>query len=96
MSKLDGRQELLRHIDDVLSRSFFLRDRMVLVVDDSRLIRTIAREGLARAGFNVITAENGFKALEQLRLHRPDLIISDITMPEMDGYELCSALQNEA
>jgi putative two-component system response regulator len=93
VNKLDGRQELLRHIDDVLNRSFFLRDRMVLVVDDSRLIRSIAREGLARAGFNVITAENGFKALEQLRLHRPDLIISDITMPEMDGYELCSALK---
>lgn len=93
VSKLDGRQDLRRHIEDVLSRSFFLRDRMVLVVDDSRLIRNIARDGLAQAGFNVITAENGAKALEQLRLHRPDLIISDIIMPEMDGYELCSALR---
>ena len=93
VSKLDGRQELRRHIEEVLSRSFFLRDRMVLVVDDSRLIRTIAHDGLARAGFNVITAENGIKALEQLRLFRPDLIISDISMPEMDGYELCSALR---
>ncbi|MCX5899774.1 MAG: response regulator [Proteobacteria bacterium] len=94
-SKLEGRQELLRHIEKVLSRSFFLRDRMVLVVDDSRLIRNIAREGLIRAGFNVLTAENGIKALEQLRLHRPDLIISDISMPEMDGYELCSALRKK-
>ncbi len=93
VSKLDGRQDLRRHIEDVLSRSFFLRDRMVLVVDDSRLIRNIARDGLAQAGFNVITAENGVKALEQLRKHRPDLIISDITMPEMDGYELCSAIR---
>jgi len=93
VSKYNARQELRRRIEEVLNKAFFLRERLVLIVDDSVLIRNIARDGLARAGFRVETAENGRQALAALAKQTPDLIISDVTMPEMDGLALCTAVR---
>ncbi len=65
----------------------------ILVVDDSVSIRLALHDGLQKEGYEVLTAENGKKALEILQVTQPDLILSDVYMPEMNGLELCAALQ---
>ena len=83
---------LFNLVTEILNKSKFYQERLVLVVDDSRAICTLVEDGLARAGFRVILAENGRHALKQLGKYRPDLIITDIYMPEMNGFELCKTL----
>jgi len=60
----------------------------ILVVDDSPTARTLVRTILAHAEFQILEAESGEKALALLERETPDLIISDVMMPGMDGYEL--------
>lgn len=59
----------------------------ILVVDDRRDVLEFLRLALERAGYEVQTAENGRAALERLRAHPADLLITDIFMPEADGME---------
>jgi len=59
----------------------------VLLVEDNEVNRYLARFLLEKGGFRVITANNGREAIEQARTHRPDLVLMDIQMPVMDGYE---------
>ncbi|HKJ71932.1 MAG TPA: response regulator [Gammaproteobacteria bacterium] len=59
----------------------------VLLVEDSNSSRQMLEHILRSGGFDVISAENGVEALEVLQQRRPDAIVSDIMMPEMDGYE---------
>jgi CheY-like chemotaxis protein len=61
----------------------------VLLVDDEPLLLTMLAEALQEAGFSVETAPNGREALARLRVSEPDVVVADIEMPEMDGYELC-------
>jgi putative two-component system response regulator len=58
-----------------------------LIVDDNKALREAMYEMLTLAGFEVLSAGNGYQALEHLKSVTPNLIISDITMPEMDGYD---------
>lgn len=60
----------------------------ILVVDDSPTTRTILRNVFAAAGYQVSTAMDGVDALERLRLHPVDLVVCDVEMPRMDGFEL--------
>ncbi len=60
----------------------------ILVVDDEPGIRLSVSDYLEMSGYSVVAAENGQKALEKLEAYHPHLIVTDITMPEMDGYEL--------
>ncbi len=60
----------------------------VLIVDDSQIVLNLHRYILEEAGFQCTTAENGFVALELLAQDQFDLVITDINMPRMDGYEL--------
>ncbi|MEW5987277.1 MAG: response regulator, partial [Chloroflexota bacterium] len=67
--------------------------RLVLVVDDEpRMIRFI-RMNLELEGYQVIEARNGLQALDQIRQHLPDLVIMDVMMPEMDGFEALRLLR---
>jgi sigma-B regulation protein RsbU (phosphoserine phosphatase) len=66
----------------------------VLVVEDSRIQATILANKLLDAGYEVRTAENGRAGLDMIRQQRPRLVISDIEMPLMSGYELCSAVKS--
>lgn len=66
----------------------------ILVVDDSSTIRRSAETMLKSAGFEVITAENGFEALSKVARHNPDLIFVDIMMPRLDGYQTCAIIKN--
>ena len=64
-----------------------------MVVDDQKSIRSMMRKALLEMGFEVIEATNGKQALELARENLPDLVVLDIEMPEMDGYETCRALR---
>lgn len=65
----------------------------VLLVEDEPDIRLIARAALARAGFHVVTAANGVEALALVAAERPDLILLDWMMPELDGPGTCARLK---
>ncbi len=60
----------------------------ILVVDDEQDVLQYLESILIQAGMEVITADNGFDALQYLREQRIDLVLTDIAMPDMDGYEL--------
>ena len=69
----------------------------VLVVDDEIYIVHILDFSLGMEGYEVITALDGEQALERLESDKPDMIVLDIMMPKLDGYETCKALkQNPA
>lgn len=58
----------------------------VLTVDDSRTMRDMLKMALSSAGFNVLQAEDGQHGLEVLNSSKPDVIVTDINMPRMDGF----------
>ena len=68
----------------------------ILVVDDSATIRRSAESMLKTAGYDVVTAENGFEALSKVARHNPDLIFVDIMMPRLDGYQTCAIIKNNS
>lgn len=70
--------------------------KTILVVDDARDLRNLVHAYLSQEGYRVITAENGQIALHVAREEKPDLIILDIMMPEMDGYEFIRRYAKEA
>ncbi len=63
-------------------------DSLILVVDDNRAILEMLHTALEMAGFGVVTAADGTSALALLDKHRPDLMILDVRMPEMDGFQV--------
>ncbi len=65
--------------------------KTILVVDDKESVRTLVADYLMAEGFRVVCAENGRVALGVARQEKPDLILLDIMMPEMDGYEFVRA-----
>ena len=67
----------------------------VLVVDDSNLLRGILREELEAEGFEVHMAEDGPEALEKAKDLRPDIILLDVGLPGMDGYEVCRRVKSD-
>jgi signal transduction histidine kinase len=69
--------------------------RKILVVEDSRTQAEMLKNTLETHGYTVTLAENGKVALESLDTDEPDVIISDVVMPVMDGYEFCRAVKND-
>ncbi len=65
----------------------------ILVVDDDEHIREVVRFALTKAGYEVIEAGDGKAALLHFNNHKPDLIILDIMMPELDGTEVCRKIR---
>lgn len=70
--------------------------KRILVVDDERQIILILRTSLQSSGYLVETANNGLEAFEKFEAHAPDLIITDLSMPEMSGLELTQAVRRVA
>jgi CheY-like chemotaxis protein len=68
----------------------------VLVVDDDPALLMVLARAFARAGYIIETAENGRKALDRLRVWRPDLVVTDIVMPEMEGIGAIMAIKQMA
>jgi CheY-like chemotaxis protein len=70
-----------------------LKDKKILVVDDEDFVRNMFKRYLAVVGAEVEGAENGKKALETLKTYKPDMIMLDLIMPEMDGCMTLEALK---
>ncbi len=70
--------------------------KKILVVDDKQELRTLLKSYLTQEGFDVITANDGQEALYAARHEKPNLIILDLMMPEMGGYEFMRAYNREA
>jgi DNA-binding response OmpR family regulator len=68
----------------------------ILVVDDDPLIRTLVEHKLRLRGFEVVSAESGEDGLKQVAVKRPDLIVLDAMMPELDGFEVLRRLKQDA
>jgi two-component system KDP operon response regulator KdpE len=66
---------------------------LILVVDDEPRMTRFIRMNLELEGFRVVEAHNGIDALEKLRIHLPNLVILDVMMPEMDGFETLRTLR---
>jgi len=71
------------------------KGKEVLVVDDYLAVRRTLKELVNSLGLVVAEAENGLKAQELLKAKKYDLVITDLVMPEMDGFELTEALKND-
>lgn len=67
----------------------------VLVVEDSPAQREMITDLLRGSGLDVSVATDGVEALEQIQTHPPDIVILDIVMPRMNGYELCRRLKSD-
>jgi DNA-binding response OmpR family regulator len=68
----------------------------VLVVDDDEQNRTLLRDSLEARGYEVEEAENGLQALQKIAARAPDVILLDLMMPKMDGFEVCRRLRSDA
>lgn len=66
---------------------------LILIVDDEARMRRFIRMNMELEGYQVIEAQNGIKALDQIRQHTPDLVVMDVMMPEMDGFETLKLLR---
>lgn len=64
-----------------------------MVIDDSQTIRRTAETLLAREGYQVVTAQDGFEALAKVADYQPDVIFIDIMMPRLDGYQACALIK---
>jgi signal transduction histidine kinase/CheY-like chemotaxis protein len=71
------------------------RDKSVLVVDDDQNIRSLLNQELSEAGYRVRLAEDGRKALALIREETPGLVILDVMMPEMNGFDVAAVLKND-
>ena len=76
------------------SKSKPLEDKSVLIAEDNMMIRMLTRKLLENLGAEVVESNNGILALKQFNDKRFDLVISDIFMPELDGYGLCHAIRS--
>jgi len=100
-----GKKEKPLHLDDLvkqlkaqMANSKFKvvgKDATILVVDDDDSIRSLLQQELSDAGYLIEQATNGKEALESVRKNRPDLIILDVMMPEMNGFDVAAVLKND-
>ena len=90
--KAQASTDLIPQIERVMRRCNFVESKTVLVVEDSQSIRELTRTGLEEAGFKVLLAHDGLHALELLETNQPDLVLTDLSMPNMSGQELCHKL----
>jgi CheY-like chemotaxis protein len=72
------------------------RSPLVLIVEDDRATRTFYRDVLADSGLRTADAHNGHQALEKARDERPNLVLTDLAVPGLDGFALCRALKQSA
>ena len=71
------------------------RQPRILVVDDEANIRELLTQEFTEAGYTVVTAANGREAVAEVRRQRPDLVVLDVMMPEMNGFDVAAVLRND-
>jgi DNA-binding response OmpR family regulator len=67
--------------------------KKILIVDDERVTRAVLQHDIVLAGFDVIMASNGQEAMKKIREAVPDLIVVDLMMPDMNGFEMCRKIR---
>jgi CheY-like chemotaxis protein len=70
--------------------------KTILIIDDQPFFVNMQQTMLKRQGYRVLAATNGADGLAEARQHKPDLILLDIEMPEMDGFAVCEKLKADA
>ena len=70
--------------------------KTILLADDEQFVLVAYKDGLEHAGYNVILAHDGEEAVEVMRAQRPDLVLLDIIMPKLNGFEVMQAAQADA
>jgi two-component system cell cycle response regulator len=68
---------------------------VIVLADDEPFIRLAYKEGLERAGYIVEAAENGEEALAKVHAHKPDLVMLDLMMPKMNGFEVLKRIKSD-
>jgi DNA-binding response OmpR family regulator len=69
--------------------------KKILIIEDEEAIRFILEKRLSDAGYFVISAEDGIEGLNKLRKENPDLIVLDLMLPGLDGYQICSLIKRD-
>ncbi len=69
------------------------RAPLILIVDDDRSTRLVIKKAMEQNMYGVVEAENGLEALDAFEKHRPDLVLLDVVMPEMDGFDACRRIR---
>ncbi|MEO0089226.1 MAG: response regulator [candidate division WOR-3 bacterium] len=69
--------------------------KKILIIEDEEAIRFILEKRLSDAGYLTISAENGIEGLNKARKENPDLILLDLMLPGIDGYQICSMLKRD-
>jgi len=76
--------------------TFAIMDATILVVEDERDVRELLTENLKREGFHVLASSTGREAVEIARKERPELVVLDVMLPDLDGIEVCRELKWDA
>jgi CheY-like chemotaxis protein len=69
--------------------------KKIIIVEDEEILRNLLEKKLSAEGYSVETAENGGEGLSKIRANRPDLILLDIIMPKMGGFEMLEEMQKD-
>ncbi len=72
-----------------------MHDKKILIVDDELFVRELIKIKLKLYGFEIIEGSNGLEAIELAAREKPDLILLDLMMPKMDGFEACEKLKTD-
>lgn len=67
----------------------------ILMIDDEQVSRALIKFGLAQENFDILTASDGIKGMEMVKRYHPDIIILDVQMPNMNGYEFMEELNKQ-
>ena len=86
---------LVGHVPQTAAEIEADRPTLVMVVDDSVTVRKVTSRLLERNGMNVLTAKDGVDAIAQLQEHKPDIMLLDIEMPRMDGFEVATLVRHD-
>ena len=68
---------------------------LIVVIDDDAGTRLLVSQVLKKEGYQVMAAEDGAKGLALIREHKPDLVVSDVQMPFLDGFEVLDQIRND-
>ena len=70
--------------------------KKILIIEDEAIIRDLLKGKLVKEGYEVVTAGNGVKGLEELKKEKPDLVILDVIMPRMGGFEVMEKMSEDS